>query len=101
MNDVRFPDPIKLTLRRNGERVVASSWEAIECMSQQWPEWARGPTYRAAYRACRDALDGWRSPQAARKAILKAARRAGLIASNKSLKGSPSRMLRSHRQCQS
>jgi hypothetical protein len=83
MNDVRFPDPIKLTLRRNGERIVASSWEAIECMSEQWPEWARGPAYRAAYRACRDALDGWRSPQAARKAFLKAARRAGLIASKR------------------
>ncbi|TIM65842.1 MAG: DUF982 domain-containing protein, partial [Mesorhizobium sp.] len=56
MNDVPFSEPITLKLQSVGERKVASSWEAIECM-QQWPDRARGRNWRAAYRACRDALD--------------------------------------------
>ncbi|WP_348643846.1 DUF982 domain-containing protein [Mesorhizobium sp. WSM4306] len=40
---------------------------------------ARGPSYRAACRTCRDSLDGWRTPQQAGRAFLKAARRAGLV----------------------
>lgn len=79
MNDVRFPEPVMLELPRSGTRKVASSFEALECLDQQWPEWARGRSWRAADRACRDALDGWRSAGNARKAFLKAARRAGLL----------------------
>jgi Protein of unknown function (DUF982) len=82
MNDVLFADPVKLTLKHR-ERIVSSSWEALECMNEQWPEWARGRSYRAAYRACRDALDGWRGPREARKAFVKAARRAGLLAARR------------------
>jgi hypothetical protein len=83
MNDVLFSKPVRLNLNSTGERQVASSWEALECMREQWPEWARGQSYRAAYRVCRDALDGWRGSQQARKAFLKAARRAGLIPANR------------------
>lgn len=54
--------------------------EALECLDQQWPEWARGRSWRAAGRTCRDALDGWRSARDARRAFLKAAKRAGLTA---------------------
>ncbi|TGQ30830.1 MULTISPECIES: DUF982 domain-containing protein [unclassified Mesorhizobium] len=79
MNDVPFPDPITLKFQSIGERKVASSWEAIECMHQQWPDRARGRSWRAAYRACRDALDGWRTAREARKAFVKAARTAGLL----------------------
>ncbi|MBZ9699915.1 MULTISPECIES: DUF982 domain-containing protein [unclassified Mesorhizobium] len=77
MNDIRFPQPITLELS-DAPRKVASSFEALECLDQQWPKWARGPSWRAAGRACRDALDGWRSGRAAYKAFLKAAKRAGL-----------------------
>ena len=80
MNDVPFSDPIRLKLGPSDERKVASAWEAIECLHQQWPERAQGRTYRAAYRACRDALDGWRAAKHARRAFVKAARRAGLLA---------------------
>lgn len=80
MNDVWFPEPVTLRFL-NVSRNVASSFEALECLDQHWPEWARGRSWRAAGRACRDALDGWRSAQDARKAFLKAARRAGLISS--------------------
>lgn len=80
MNDVRFPEPVTLKFP-TASRNVASSFEALECLDQQWPEWARGRNWRAAKRACRDALDGWRSARDARKAFLKAARRAGLVSS--------------------
>jgi len=80
MNDVRFPEPVTLRFSA-ASRNVASSFEALECLDQQWPEWARGRSWRAAARACRDALDGWRSARDARKAFLKAAKRAGLVSS--------------------
>jgi len=48
--------------------------------SRRWnASTSNGPTGRAAGRACRDALDGWRSPRDAHKAFLNAARRAELI----------------------
>lgn len=79
MDDVRFAEPITLKFQ-SSERKVASSWEAIECMRQQWPDRARGRSWRAAYRTCRDALDGWRTARDARKAFVRAARNAGLLA---------------------
>ncbi|CDX22201.1 hypothetical protein MPLB_230020 [Mesorhizobium sp. ORS 3324] len=78
MNDVRFPEPVILRFS-TASRNVASSFEALECLNQQWPEWARGRSWRAAGRVCRDALDGWRSARDAHRAFLKAARGAGLI----------------------
>ncbi|WP_287249651.1 DUF982 domain-containing protein [Mesorhizobium sp.] len=78
INDVPFSEPITLKLQSVGERKVASSWEAIECM-QQWPDRARGRSWRATYRACGDALDGWRTAREARTAFVKAARTAGLL----------------------
>jgi hypothetical protein len=81
MNDVRFPQPVTLEFSKI-PRKVASSYEALECLDQQWPEGARGRSWRAAGRACRDALDGWRSARDAQKAFLKAARRAGLTAAD-------------------
>ncbi|MQX09541.1 DUF982 domain-containing protein [Sinorhizobium fredii] len=73
------PVPVRLRLSITGERVGAISWEALECLRDQWPVGARGRTYRAAYRVCRDVLEGWRPPHEARGAIVKAARRAGLL----------------------
>lgn len=78
MNDVRFPEPVSLKFL-TASRNVGSSFEALECLDQQWPEWARGRSWRAAQRACRDALDGWRNGRDAYKAFLRAARSAGLI----------------------
>lgn len=80
MNDVRFSTPIRLRLRATGDRMVASAWEAIEVLQSHWPDWARGRTYRSALRACRDALDGWKTPHKARQAFVAAARRAGILA---------------------
>ena len=77
MNDVRFPEPVILKSPRGFPRKVASSFEALECLDQEWPEWARGRSWRAACRACRDALEGWRGARDARRAFVKAAERAG------------------------
>lgn len=79
MNDVRFSQPVRLRLDPNGERNVATVWEALEILTQQWPEAARGRGYRAAWRACRDTLDGWKSPHTARRQFVHAARGAGLL----------------------
>ena len=78
MNDVRFSEPVILKSPRGLPRKVASSFEALECLDQEWPEWARGRSWRAACRACRDALEGWRGARDARRAFVKAAERAGL-----------------------
>ncbi|MCG7508436.1 DUF982 domain-containing protein [Mesorhizobium retamae] len=78
MNDVQFPEPVILIFS-SATRKVASSFEALECLDQQWPEWARGRSWRTAARVCRDALDGWRSARDAHMAFLKAAGRAGLV----------------------
>jgi hypothetical protein len=78
MNDVRFPEPVILKFPHGLPRKVASSFEALECLDQEWPEWARDRSWRAAYRACRDALEGWRGVHDARRAFVKAAEGAGL-----------------------
>ncbi len=79
MNDAHFPRPVRLYFHATGDRLVATAWEAIECMRQQWPSHADRSSYRSAYRACRDALDGWRTPADAYRAFLKAAETAGLL----------------------
>ncbi|MER8973570.1 MULTISPECIES: DUF982 domain-containing protein [unclassified Mesorhizobium] len=81
IDDVRFAEPITLKFQ-SSERKVASSWEAIDCMCQQWPDRARGRSWRGAYRTCRDALDGWRTACDARKAFVRAARKAGELATS-------------------
>jgi hypothetical protein len=80
MNDAWFSEPVMLQFPQGRARNVASSFEALECLEQEWPEWARGRSWRAASRACRDALEGWRGPRDARKAFVKAAARAGIMA---------------------
>ena len=79
MNDVAFSEPIILHLPGIGCRKVATSFEAIECLQNEWPQWARGRSWRSAQSACRDALDGWRGAKAARRSFVKAADRAGLL----------------------
>lgn len=78
MTDVEFAAPVILRLPGTGERKVATAFEALECLENEWPEWARGRRWRNAVAACRDALDGWRSAREARRNFIKAAR-AGLV----------------------
>jgi hypothetical protein len=80
LNDAVFHDPVRLKFKTTGVRMIANAWEAIEVLQGAWPQRARGRTYRSAYRACRDALDGLRKPHEARRALIVAARRAGVLA---------------------
>ncbi|WP_273786724.1 DUF982 domain-containing protein [Brucella intermedia] len=79
MNDVAFLEPVVLRLSGIGPRKVATSFEAIECLENEWPRWARGRSWRSALSACRDALDGWCGAKAARRSFVKGADRAGLL----------------------
>lgn len=79
MNDVAFSEPVILHLPGIGDRKVATSFEAIECLQNEWPQWARGRSWRSARSACRDALDGWCGAKSARRSFVKAADRAGLL----------------------
>lgn len=79
MNDVAFSEPVILHLPGIGDRKVATSFEAIECLQNEWPQWARGRSWRSAQSACRDALDGWCGGEAARRSFVKTADRAGLL----------------------
>jgi len=79
MKDVAFSEPIILQLPGVGPRKVATSFEAIECLENQWPQGARESSWRSAHSVCRDALDGWRSAKSARRSFLKAASCAGIL----------------------
>lgn len=84
MTDVAFSKPVVLRLPGIGARKVATSYEAIECLENEWPDWARGRSWRNAYFACRDALDGWCSEKGARESFTKAAIRAGFLEARRS-----------------
>ncbi|WP_173930949.1 DUF982 domain-containing protein [Chelativorans sp. Marseille-P2723] len=79
MEDVAFAVPVVLRMSGIGERKVATSFEALECLERDWPEWARGRRWRVAVRTCRDALEGWRTATEARRSFMKAAMRAGFV----------------------
>lgn len=75
MNDVAFSAPVILHLPGTGDRKVTTSFEAIECLQNEWPQLARGRSWRSAQSACDDALDGWRGAWAARRSFVEAADR--------------------------
>lgn len=78
-----FPSPVRVQIDPTSEYVVASAWEAIECLQKFWPS-EHGGAYRRAYQACLDAVDGWLPAHQARKAFVAAAREAGLLPKQKS-----------------
>jgi hypothetical protein len=79
MNDKFFSAPVTLRVGRHRTRAVRSVWEAIECLHANWPV-TGSQAYRAAVSACRDALDGWKSACAARRAFVAAARESRMLA---------------------
>lgn len=83
MNDVSFAEPVILRLPNIGTRKVSTSFEAIECLECEWPDWARDRNWRSAFTVCRDALDGWRTARDARRSFVKAADRAGLLSARR------------------
>ena len=67
-----FP-PVWVALPSASMRRIDNAFEALECLTTSWPIMTT-PSYRRAVQACRDALDGFVSAKAARKAFVAAAR---------------------------
>jgi hypothetical protein len=82
MNDIPFSDPLILQFQTTGQRRVASCLAAMQCLENEWPNWARGRSWRRAKFACGDALEGRLDAKKARQRLLKAARRAGILATS-------------------
>ncbi|KXF79065.1 hypothetical protein ATN84_04860 [Paramesorhizobium deserti] len=78
MDDKRFPVPVVIRIGEARSRVVASAWEAVECLKTYWPR-NRDRSYRQALQTCLDALDGLKPVAKARRAFVHAAKEAGLI----------------------
>lgn len=74
-----FSKPVYLHLYRSGNYQARSAWEALEYLDLHWSA-PHTPHYRRARRICQDAIDGLVSAEEARKVVLDAAQRAGLLA---------------------
>lgn len=90
MNDIPFSEPLILQIQATGQRRVASCLEAIKCLENEWPDWAKGRSWRRAWLACSDALEARLDARRARQRLLKAAQRAGISTTSRRT-DSPSR----------
>ena len=70
------------------ERRIRSVREAAACLVNDWPQKGRGTAYRAALRACYDALEGMATADSVQRAFMRAALEAGiLVRAGKSRRG--------------
>lgn len=76
MNDRRFSRPVSF-MHHNHIRHVATAYEALECLDDLWGSLSCREL-RAAYRACRDVLDGIRPAVDAERKFRSALSQAGL-----------------------
>ena len=83
-----FSKPVFLRLHRTGNFQARSAWEALEYLDLHWPE-ARTAHYRQARALCQSAVDGLVDAETARKALIDAAQRAGLLARGWEVDGVP------------
>jgi hypothetical protein len=74
-----FSKPVFLKLRHTGNFQARSAWEAHEYLDLHWPA-ARTAHYRQARALCQSAVDGIVDAEVARRAVIDAAARAGLLA---------------------
>ena len=77
MSYIRFPTPVRVTIKQSQENVIATAWDAVEFL-RRWPA-RRGSAYRRALQHCLDALDGILSPRKAYASFTAAAREAGIL----------------------
>jgi hypothetical protein len=78
MRDIRFPEPVRLRLKPSRERMVASCWEALECLRPMARMGERTELSGSVPHLPR-LLGGLAGSATSKKGILKAARRAGLV----------------------
>lgn len=77
-----FDKALSLRLPSGGVFVADSVWELEEYLDLFWPR--HDEELQRLMRLCGDALDGWIAPEKARFAVEAAARRRGLVTSDKS-----------------
>lgn len=83
-----FSKPVFLRLHRTGNFQARSAWEALEYLDLHWPA-ARTAHYRQARALCQSAVDGLVDAETARKALIDASQRAGLLAQGWEVAGVP------------
>jgi hypothetical protein len=83
MADISFSEPVILKMPGIGARLVTTVFEALECLENEWPNVARDRHWNKSKAICRDALDGWRTSNEARRSLVKAAAKSGLLWSSK------------------
>jgi len=74
-----FSQPVFLKLHHTGNFQARSAWEAHEYLDLHWSA-ARTAHYRQAKALCQSAIDGLMDVEVARRAVIDAAQRAGLLA---------------------
>lgn len=83
-----FSQPVFLKLHRTGNFQARSAWEAHEYLDLHWST-ARTAHYRQARQVCKAAINGLVDAEVARKAVIDAAQRAGLLATKWQVDGRP------------
>ncbi|WP_423065184.1 DUF982 domain-containing protein [Devosia sp. CN2-171] len=79
MGHTPFSNPVFLRLHRTGTFQARNAWEACEYLDLHWPA-ARTAHYRQAKALCQSAIDGVIDAEIARRAVIDAAQRAGVLA---------------------
>lgn len=80
MDEKPFDRPVTLELGRIGAyRRIDNTREAVECLMTVWPQ-NRGARHRDAVETCLKVLDGHRSTEDARCALIEAAIESGVLA---------------------
>lgn len=73
-------DPVAIWEKGHVKRVLNSVEGASRCLTEGWPSDRTAKSYIAACKACLAALEGSGTPDKARRAIVKAAKDAGILA---------------------
>ncbi|MDC9822760.1 DUF982 domain-containing protein [Devosia sp. ZB163] len=81
-----FSQPVSLRLHHAGSFQARSACEAHEYLDLHWPA-ARTAHYRQAKALCESAIEGLVDAEVARRAVIDAARRAGLLATKRQVDG--------------
>lgn len=80
MDEKPFDKPVTLELGRVGHyRRIDTTREAAECLMTTWPL-NRGARHRDAVETCLKVLDGHRSTEDARRALVEAAKESNVLA---------------------
>ncbi|MDQ2635105.1 MAG: DUF982 domain-containing protein [Pseudomonadota bacterium] len=80
MDEKPFDEPVTLELGRIGQfRRIDTTREAAECLMTVWPL-NRGARHRDAVETCLKVLDGHRSTEDARRALIEAAKESEVLA---------------------